>query len=213
MNDSENIYHRYLELPFTYPKPEIFNSPTDGYAILFDSNNIFSPFADWIASFGLTISNVLECFYTKPNGGQVPLHADTIYLPGTQDVCKLNFTWGPLSSTTKWYKIKDDQKLVTYRFPIDQKTNNKFYQAGIIPDIDISQVLIAEWEDVDLAYEAVIDKPSLINVSQLHSTWNPSPDQHRWSLCFTLLENEKILTFERANEIFKNFIIDKIKTG
>jgi hypothetical protein len=68
--------------------------------------------------------------------------------------------------------------------------------------------MIAEWEDVDLVYEAVIDRPSLLNISQLHSTWNPSPTEYRWTFCFTLLENSQALTFNRALEIFKDYIVE-----
>lgn len=203
---NSNVYHRYLNLPFEYPKPARFNYPADNYAIMMDRNEIFQPFQSWVESFNLKISNVLEAFYTKPNGGRVPLHADTAHLPGTKDVCKLNFTWGPADSTTRWYRVKDLSKLKTHHFG-KEASNKKFYDAGIEPDIDISNILIAEWDDVELVHEAVIDRPSLLNISQLHSTWNPSPTQDRWTLCFTLLEDGRALTFNRATEIFEDYII------
>jgi hypothetical protein len=169
---------------------------------------IHGPFKEWIESHGLTISNVLEAFYTKPNGGRVPLHADTGYQrPGVNDICKLNFTWGPLDSTTRWYRVKDESKLINHKFGKDA-SNKKFYDIGIEPDIDISHIWIAECQDVDLVYEAVIDRPSLLNISQLHSTWNPSPTEHRWTLCFTLLENGQALPFTRALQIFKDYIVE-----
>jgi hypothetical protein len=203
-----NVYHRYLNLPFQYPKPERFNYPVDNYNVLMNREEIHGPFKEWIESYGLTISNVLEAFYTKPNGGRVPLHADTGYQrPGINDICKLNFTWGPLDSTTRWYRVKDDSKLINHKFGKDA-SNKKFYDIGIEPDIDISHIWIAEWEDVDLVHEAVIDRPSLLNISQLHSTWNPSPTEHRWTLCFTLLENGQALTFTRALQIFKDYIVE-----
>ena len=203
-----NVYHRYLNLPFQYPKPERFNNPVDNYNVLINREEIHGPFKEWIESHGLDISNVLEAFYTKPNGGRVPLHADTGYQrPGINDICKLNFTWGPLDSTTRWYRVKDDSKLINHKFGKDA-SNKKFYDIGIEPDIDISHIWIAEWEDVDLVHEAVIDRPSLLNISQLHSTWNPSPTEHRWTLCFTLLENGQALTFAKALQIFKDYIVE-----
>lgn len=205
MNTTENFYHRYLNLPFTYPKPEIFNEGSKNYTSLIDQKYIHAPFQEWIESFGLTISNVLEGFYTPPNGGRVPLHSDTAYMPGDNDICKLNFTWGPLNSTTQWYKIKDESKIKKHYLD-EADANQKFYNAGIVPDIDISYVLFADHKDADLVHEVVIDRPSLLNISQLHSTWNPSPTEHRWTLCFTLLEQGKPLTFERATEIFKEYI-------
>lgn len=200
------VYHRYLDLPFKFPKPTSFNEPPKGYAALVNKDQIYPPFEEWIESLGLKISNVLEAFYTKPNGGRVPLHSDTSYIPGTHDIAKLNFTWGPLDSTTQWYKIKDESKLKKYYFG-EGGANKKFYEAGIVPDIDIEYVLFADWEDAELVHEAVIDRPSLLNISQLHSTWNPSPTEDRWTLCFTLLENGKLLTVERALEIFKDYIV------
>ena len=201
------FYHKYLNLPFDFPKPKRFNQTPDGYTVLVDRDAIYPPFEEWINSLGLKISNVLEAFYTKPNGGRVPLHSDTSYMPGTHDICKLNFTWGPLDSTTQWYRIKDESKLQKYEFG-KEGANKKFYDAGIIPDIDIEYVLYADLKDGELVYEAVIDRPSLLNISQLHTTWNPSSTEDRWTLCFTLLENGKLLTVERAAEIFKNYITE-----
>jgi hypothetical protein len=201
------FYHKYLNLPFDHPKPKRFDHPADGYAVLIDRDAIYPPFEEWINSLGLKISNVLEAFYTKPNGGRVPLHSDTSYIPGIHDICKLNFTWGPSDSTTQWYKIKDESKLKKYEFG-KEGANKKFYDAGIIPDIDIEYVLFADLEDGELVYEAVIDRPSLLNISQLHTTWNPSLTEDRWTLCYTLLENGELLTVQRASEIFKNYITE-----
>ncbi len=201
-----NFYHRYLDLPFNFPKPSAFDKPIEGYSALINRDQIYPPFEEWINSLGLKISNVLEAFYTAPNGGRVPLHSDTSFVPGTHDICKLNFTWGPPNSTTQWFKIKDESKLQKYHFG-EGGANKKFYEAGIVPDIDIEYVLFADWNDAELVYEAVIDRPSLLNISQLHSTWNPSPTEHRWTLCFTLLENGELLTVKRAAEIFKDYII------
>lgn len=201
---NENIYHRYLTLPLEYPKPEIFNHSSNNYTAFIDRKYIYPPFQEWIESFGLKISNILEGFYTAPNGGRVPLHADTSSMPGDNDICKLNFTWGGPDSTTQWYKIKDETKIKKHYLD-EANANQKFYEAGIEPDIDITYVLFANHEDADLVHEAVIDRPSLLNISQLHSTWNPSPSEHRWTLCFTLLENKKPISFQRALEIFKNY--------
>jgi hypothetical protein len=204
----KNIYHRYLNLPFTYPKPERFNSGCNQFTTLLVKEEIYKPFRKWVESFELSISNILEGFYTPPNGGRVPLHADTSTMPGINDICKLNFTWGSSDSTTQWYKIKDKSRIKKVLLD-NADANRKFYDAGIVPDIDISHVLFADWSDADLVYETVINRPSLLNISQLHSTWNPSPTEHRWTLCFMLLENGKQLTFERAAEIFKDVIVEE----
>lgn len=198
----ENIYHRYLDLPFHYPKPQQFSKSSDDFIIFIDKSQVYEPFQQWVENLGLTISNVLEGFYTKPNYGSIPLHTDTNHVPGTHDLCKLNFTWGPSDSTTRWYRVKEESNLIEFVHD-SAGINREIEKAGIIPDINVSSNYTAKWEDVDLVYEAVIDKPSLINVGQLHSTWNPSPDQHRWTLSFTLLEKTEVLTFQRAIEVFK----------
>jgi hypothetical protein len=201
----ENIYHRYLNLPFTYPKPERFNHPSDSYAIVMEEKDIYEPFKLWVEGFGLTISNILEAFYTKPNGSDVPLHVDSGWLPGTRDIGKINFTWGPIDSTTRWYNIKDESKYK--RVPLGNRyLNQKFYERGIVPDIDIDYSVVADWKDVEVVHEAVINKPSLMNVGQLHSTWNNSTTEHRWTLCFILKENNETITFQRSLEIFKDYI-------
>lgn len=209
MNLDSNIYHRYLNLPFEYPKPERFNHPHDSFCLLLDQYEIYAPFKQWVESHGLTISNVLEGIYTEPNGGRAPLHSDTDYLPGVNDICKLNFTWGPADSTTRWYRAADESKLIKRYFG-DDEHNAAFTQAGIVPDLNVDYSLVANWEDVDLVYEAVIDRPSLLNISQLHSTYNPSPDNFRWTLCFALIEkDQQPLSFARALEIFKEYIGNK----
>jgi len=202
---TENIYHRYLTLPFEFTKPEKFNYAGERFAVAMEESDVYQPFREWIQSLGLELSNILEAFYTCPGGSDVPLHADPGMLPGTADVCKLNFTWGPEDSTTRWYKIRDETKYEKFYGGTASGSNKKFYKAGINPDIDIDYSIIADFDDCDLVYEAVINKPSLINVGQLHSTWNPG-DEYRWTFCFVLLENNEPITMERGCEIFKNYI-------
>jgi hypothetical protein len=197
-----NEFHRYLNVPFVYPKPKIFEHPADDFIIFIKKDQIYRPFQEWIETKNLTISNIIEGFYTKPNGGKIPLHTDTHYLPGERDLCKLNFTWGPLDSTTQWFKVKDESKLIEFTHE-SEGINREIDQSGIVPDIDIGKNFTAKWEDVDMVYEAVIDRPSLLNIGQLHSTHNPSTTEHRWTLSFTLLEEGRVLTFQRALEVFK----------
>lgn len=202
-----NLYHRYLNIPFDYPKPDLFNKPSDDFITFIDKGQIYGPFKEWVESKNLSISNILEGFYTKPGGGKIPLHTDTHYRPGEHDLCKLNFTWGPTTSTTRWFKVKDESQLIEFVHSGDG-VNQGIDQSGIVPDIDVSKNYTAKWEDVDMVYEAVIDRPSLLNIGQLHSTWNPSSDEHRWTLSFTLLEEGNVLTFQRALEVFKECIED-----
>ncbi len=200
---TENIYHRYLELPFEYTKPIEFEKDLENdFITYYSKDKVQQNFLDWIQKHNLKISNVIEGFFTKTNGS-IPIHNDTPIKPNENDVCKLNFTWGPANSTTRWWKIKDENKYIEINH--DQTDVNKsFEQAGIVPDIECYKCYSADKDDLELVYEAVINKPSLMNVGQLHDTYNPDLENSRWTLSFTLLNMDgSHCTFKQATEIFK----------
>ena len=98
---TENIYHRYLELPFEYTKPIEFEKDLENdFITYYSKDKVQQNFLDWILKHNLKISNVIEGFFTKTNGS-IPIHNDTPIKPNEKDVCKLNFTWGPANSTTR----------------------------------------------------------------------------------------------------------------
>ena len=70
--------------------------------------------------------------------------------------------------------------------------------------------LVAHKEDCELVYEANTNKVSLVNVGQLHSTYNPDPSEGRWTLCFVPARKERTnkrhLTFAEAVEVFEPYI-------
>ena len=204
-----NIYHRYLDLPFDYQKPEIFESGHHEY-FKFSSLDVIDPrFKSLMQSLGLEICPMLEAFYTAPGGGTIPIHTDTCYIPGFNDICKLNITWGPKESVTQWFKAKDPSKLCLVDDQVLQAVADcnlpEFHWNQAIQSA--AKIYTADRRHVDLVHQAVIDRPSLINISQLHSTYNPGAD-HRWSLCHTLYKNGNLLTFRQALKIFKEYIID-----
>ena len=52
-----------------------------------------------------------------------------------------------------------------------------------------------------------------MNVGQLHSTYNPDPNEGRWTLCFVPASSKieekqgrRYLTFEEAVEVFETYI-------
>ena len=61
----------------------------------------------------------------------------------------------------------------------------------------------------NLVWEANTNKVSLLNVGQLHSTYNPT-DVGRWTLCFvpssSALRGGTYLTFEEALEVYADYI-------
>jgi len=202
-----NIYHRYIQLPFTMNKPTCFDKPLENDFITYvDQSELPDELFKWLAQYNLKISNVIEGFYTKPNGGAIPIHNDTVVPPGQRDACKLNFTWGPETSTTKWYKLKSDKEYIEINHD-ETQINKSFQEAGIEPDIECYKCYSADENDVELIHQAVINKPSLMNVGQLHNTYNPDPLQDRWTLSLTLLKLPgDHLSFEEAVVKFKDSI-------
>jgi len=202
-----NIYHRYIQLPFTMNKPTCFDKPLENDFITYvDQSELPDELFKWLAQYNLKISNVIEGFYTKPNGGAIPIHNDTVVPPGQRDACKLNFTWGPETSTTKWYKLKSDKEYIEINHD-ETQINKSFQEAGIEPDIECYKCYSADENDVELIHQAVINKPSLMNVGQLHNTYNPDPIQDRWTLSLTLLKLPgDHLSFEEAMVKFKDSI-------
>ena len=202
-----NIYHRYIKLPFTMPKPKSFGKALENDFITYvNISELPDELFKWTAQYNLKISNVIEGFYTKPNGGAIPIHNDTVIPPGQRDACKLNFTWGPETSTTKWYKLKSDKEYIEINHD-ETQINKSFQEAGIEPDIECYKCYSADENNVELIHQAVINKPSLMNVGQLHNTYNPDPTQDRWTLSLTLLKLPgDHLSFEEALLKFKDSI-------
>lgn len=198
-----NLYHRYIDVPFTYENPFIFDEQPKSFINYVDKKYVKVEFTDWLKKFNLKISNIVESFYTsKENKIFVPIHNDMTIEPGVADAVKLNFTWGPKDSTTRWWKIKEGAKFIEVIHDQNQ-INQSFKEAGIIPDIECDRCYSAHEDDVEMVYEKVIDRPSLLNVGQLHSTHNPNLESDRWTLSFTLLHQDN--SYVRFNEALKIF--------
>ena len=178
------MYHRYVKIPVEHTKPSCFShQPLQSEVIFVPKTDIDQSVINWIESFDIVVSNVTEGIYTPPNKGKVHIHNDTSKIT---NATKINFTWGPDTSTTRWWRVKDESLCKT------DITDSSHITEIVNPDI------------VDHVYEKVINQPSLINVGQLHSTYNPDPTQGRWSLCYFLLNKDYThLQFEKALNIFK----------
>jgi len=198
------MYHRYLNIPTQHKLPQCFSvQPNDAQVIFVEKDQTDQEIIKWIESFGVIVSNVTEGIYTPPKGGKVHIHNDTKQI---SNATKINFTWGPLNSTTRWWNVKDESLL-----KIDI-TDSSHITEMVDPDIvdhfdnnGVHKELICDSEDqCELVCEKVINQPSLINVGQLHSTYNPDPVQGRWSLCYFLLNKDYThLQFDEALNIFK----------
>ena len=201
----DNIYHRYLKFPFEIGK----------YLPLMDTipNSVqhvdINPYRDALiddlhAELGLFINHT-EVFYTPPNGGELPIHADDVAIDNR---AKINITWGPPEGTVRWWK-SENAKAIT-----DLESAKEMLGTELQPDEDFSARehanLLAKKEDCELIWEANTNKVSLLNVGQLHSTYNPT-NVGRWTLCFVpashAIRGGAYLTFEEAVEVYGDYII------
>jgi hypothetical protein len=170
----ENIYHRYVRVPFEIVRPDFsYEYPDESkHVVISASDYNASELVKFLGGFGISITD-MESFYTRPNGGELPIHTD---MPVIDNRVKLNMTWGPEEGTTRWWKAKDQKTL--------QRNFVQKYSDLEFTDAEHDNLLIKK-SDADLVYEASTNRPSLVNVGQLHSTYNPS-DQGRWTICFIL---------------------------
>lgn len=194
----ENIYHRYINLPFSIKRPDITTTfpKTIQHVDMRDwvDKNMF----DFNHSLGLEVM-YMELFYTPPNQ-KLPIHSD---LPVLDNRTKINVTWGPEEGRTRWWKAKSPDLM--------KVTGVSDYSDDFSAE-DHHRNLTASEEDCDMMYEANTNIPSLVNVGQLHSTYNPG-SYGRWTLCFCIGEEvgskdmkNKFLTWDNAVNKYKEYI-------
>ena len=214
--ESKNNLHRYLKLPFDIKKHPMCETVPDSYAHYDLDPYRDNLFEEWNRSLGLTTMHV-EMFYTPPNGGELPIHADDVVI---NDRAKINITWGPAEGTFRWW-TSDKVKIIN-----SAKEAREMLGSELLIDDSATSIgkgdqwsdkkegehinLMARKEDCTLVYECNTNIPSLVNVGQLHSTWNPSTEP-RWTLCFmsgsAAIRDGAYLTFEEACEAYQDFII------
>ena len=203
---NKNMYHRYLKIPFAHIKPVCFSEQpskmrgTNWHEEVITQEHWDIRFVEWLNNYNLKPSNICEAFYNSPSGGGLPIHNDT---PDISNAVNINFTWGPLTSTTRWWKIKNESLIQLEK---DNTEYHKEYLKGISADIPQYKFLHADEKECDLVYEQVINKPSLMNVGQLHSTYNPHFSECRWTLSYHILSQKdgRHIQFDEALEIFKD---------
>lgn len=183
-----NIYHRYLDLPFEIKPPDFFQECGD-IVIHRNLNHLDYPDIDsFFDDLGLR-RQIRECFYTPPFG-KIPIHTDH---GSYTNHAKINVTWGPEEGVIQWWK----SDIVEERVINGDIENTTAYHHN----------LWSKEEDSVLLYEANTNIPSLVNVGILHGTNNPSP-YGRWTLCFVPIDRKKdeYLHWNTALKIFKDYI-------
>lgn len=183
---TENVYHRFLNIPVD---PEIDLFKCDDYETLLYRHITVSPddvnpkLVEWFENIGIKFY-LFEAFYTPPYGGKIPVHTDTTEIC---NVAKINWTYGAPGSKLIWWKAKDEKYI------------DKFYtEFG-------NEYLTAKQKHCKKVFEAEIKKPSLVNIGQFHSTYNPT-DEGRWTLSLPLvtLDDTRRLTWDEAVELLQD---------
>jgi hypothetical protein len=116
-----NNFHRYLNLPFEIQKPEIFNTTPDHVIHTQLETHYDKNMELFLKKHGLEIL-LIECFYTPPNGGKVPIHTDFWWYE--TDYVKINQTWGGIVLKPKklcWIMIPMKVKITKLPTLIMQK--------------------------------------------------------------------------------------------
>jgi hypothetical protein len=186
---AKNIYHRYLNIPFD-PQIDLFNREnydTEQYAhIRLKEEEINPKLVKWFEQFNIEI-HWYEAFYTPPNGGKLPIHTDS---DDDGEHIKINWTYGAPGSKLIWWepKSKDYIQIVKTAFGVQYCTIDEAHSTKV--------------------YEAEINKPSLVNASQFHSTFNPTTEG-RWTCSMPLsdLKTGIKVTWDDAMKRFEGIII------
>jgi len=193
----ENTFHRYLNLPFEIKKPTNLDSFYSS-----EEKHIEMPgYCDqdvvkWLETFGIGIGNI-EAFYTPPMGS-LPIHCDESII---DNHVKINVTWGADEGVTRWWHCPSP------RDNVDNHTVNKGYEIESRQD----NCLRGDEDECELVYEANTNRPSLLNVGQMHSTYNPNKTLGRWTLCFVLKPSnscEPYIYWDEALIIFKDYFVE-----
>ena len=182
-----NKYHRYLKLPFDLQKPEICNQYIDSPVYHEDIAHHDPNLETWLSQFEDICIGHTEVFWTN-SGKELPIHTDE---DSFDDHVKINVSWGSEKGLTRWWK----SDIVEY---MEEEGGGHVHRN-----------LIAEKENATLVYEACTNTPSLVNVGQLHSSYNPS-DSGRWTLCFVLAKEDKtdFIYWDDAIKMFEDYIYE-----
>lgn len=180
--------HQYLNLP-VMPEIDLFrlfpDNPDQLNHVAVDPSMLNKEFVDFMENIpGLRIPS-WEAFYTPP-GGKIWIHGDSDKIT---DFARINLSWGPNDSELVWWEPKTGVKLE----PIVTAFGENY--------------LRADEKDCNVIHRAVINRPSIVQVGMLHSTWNPGPGG-RWTLAIPLAEKSepKRVSFEMAVAMFADYV-------
>lgn len=133
--------------------------------------NVNPKFLDWLDSLGLYISDDSRLFHAGPSI-KYDLHKDVgtehENNPDFQDCVKLNIIYDAVDSKMMWYKLKDNNTIITDNYNYLGEGCNAYTEDGC-----------------DMVFETPVLGPvDLINGSEIHTLYNPTG--HRWCYSFVL---------------------------
>lgn len=188
-----NQYHYYIDLPFEIEKHEAFDTVLPHLKHVHNLDYDTSHMDEFLDSLDLYLDRC-EAFYTNPQS-KIPIHID-----GSCKV-KINKTWGPEGGLTRWFK---PTKFISY---VDMEGHEDAERAYG------KEVMVGEENLDELVYEASTNRTSLLNVGEFHGTYNPSPTEGRWTICFQMKrkDNGEFITWDEALDYFKDYIVEERK--
>ena len=201
MENFYNQYHRYIDLPFEIQKPRLFDTNQKAVMQQHLPNHYDQNMVNFFAKFDMKLL-LIECFYTPPNGGKVPIHTDFYHYE--TDYVKINQTWGPDDGKIIWYKASK-----TFEYTVKPGNNTLENEDGSVIYNDEITVLTASPKDCEVLYEANTNKPSVVNTGILHGTLNPG-NAPRWTVCFQPvwdIKTEQYVHWHEAMGIWKDYIV------
>jgi hypothetical protein len=101
----------------------------------------------------------------------------------------MNFVYSDTPSTMNWFEYKNADLLENFTTPIG------------------TGYITTPRDNCELVYSAEVGQPSLVNTGMLHDI-SPVAGP-RWCFSFPLWQHEQRLTWDRAVDIFKDYIVDK----
>ena len=181
-----NQYHHRLNLPVEFvPQPL---DMSDGYHKIYPVDRVNKNLLEFFNSLGCDIGHG-EQFLLQPNG-MADYHIIHIDNDDDLPLVKINYVYCDTPHVMNWYELREGAKLKKAQ----SSANTNYFTC--------------DPHDVEKVFSATVGQPSLVNVKKLHDVSTVSSPRTCYSL--VVVENETLrrLTWEEAEFIFSDYILD-----
>jgi hypothetical protein len=178
----KNQFHYTLDIPINFEP--VFLEADENQHVKYDIDLVTSDLKNWLYSLGLKIVYGEQFLLTNTIGAMStwPLHIDDPHI-----FVKLNYVYSDTDADMEWYELKPGHNLLSSITSVG--TNYTW----------------AKKDSCNLIYSAKVQKPSLVNVSILHSVAEVSSPRYCFSFVMVKLDGSHI-SWEEAEMIFKDYI-------